>query len=86
MALFGKITADSFGSDLPSNWEELADHMNGVATMRLEQLRNERQGELDPREESDVYDCGVQILTRTERNLYDEMQLLQHTKAYVSML
>lgn len=52
----GKITADSFGSDCPSNWEELADYMNGVAAMRLERLRNERQGELDPREESDVYD------------------------------
>lgn len=56
MALFGKITADSFGSDCPSNWEELADYMNGVAAMRLERLRNERQGELNPREESDIYD------------------------------
>ena len=47
------ITAESFGSDLPKNWEEIADFMNKAAEYWIERLKKE---DPDFDDESPIYD------------------------------
>lgn len=47
------ITAESFGSLLPKNWEEISDYMNKAAEDRIERLK---KNDPDLDDESPIYD------------------------------
>jgi hypothetical protein len=50
------ITAESFGSYLPKNWEEIAKFMNDAAEKWLEDLKKEDPEYFESHDESCIYD------------------------------
>ena len=46
-----RITVDSFGSECPTNWEEIADFLNEFIDSELESM-----GDVDEREKRDAID------------------------------
>lgn len=49
------ITAESFGSDLPKNWEEIAKFVNNAAEKWLDDLRKDDPEYFESHDESCIY-------------------------------